>query len=1070
MTATELTKYEMFLQNPSLYVGKCSNGFGEIWTIDKNKLVLKTVSWNSILLKMFDELLMNALDNFKCKVPMTFINCQFSPDSEKIVISNNGKAISLSKTKTVDGTTIFNPELIFSRLFTSTHYSKKEENIAGMNGIGAKIATVFSTNLHIRIINNGTLYEQDFQPKEKEIYTSVPKISKLQSENLTEITFEPDFEKLGCTPELFSDTLQVFIKRLIDVKLSEPVLRIILNGEEILKEFTIDDFWKLFKKEKFIRFQYGRIALSSSFKQFSVINGISVSRGGDHIQKIVNEITGYVEQRMRKTGLKSIVKSSLFILFIGTCAKPSFTSQDKVELDKGFPQTILKEKDLKAIWNELGIGQLILGREREKSTASNSTTAKRLQIKDLTDATYAGTSKSKDCVLFLAEGLSALSFAKIGMKTVLNANYFGCYPVGGKILNVRKSKIEKANANEVLKNIEKILGLRAGARNDNLRYGRVVMLKDADTDGAEILGLLINFFHHHYPEVLSRSFIYEFVTPMIKLFVPESQSFQFPHSENVIKKGNTFIVPFYNEQEFNSFKESHPEIQNMKTEYIKGLAGNEDFEVSHYFTHRDVNEIELIADEHLNETIEIVYGKDSSKRKEWMFDTTERFLERCRKINISDFLNNDVLMFSFENCQRSIPSVIDGLKPSQRKVLWTLFNSSRKNEFQKVFMLTGQIASFAYYNHGDGAMNETIIKMAQTYPGSNNLNLLEPSGFFGSREYLGDDHGAPRYIKCRLNKEILNIFPEIDTKLLPKNFEDNVQIEPKFFVPIIPMVLCNGCRGIGTGYSTFVPMFSVSDLKSLIIDWLETGEFKEIIPKVNGFNGQIRKIENGYQIDGVWKLTKRTSNFDEYEVTEIPYNISIADFEEKLKELFNSKRILNFEYGSKNDGINSVNYLIRTPSGTDLSNLLQLQTRISSKNFTLFSPNGSIHKYESIEDILIEWSLKRYEAYEIRKDFQLKELTKELNIQESKLKFILEIVPILRESDDETILSKLESDKYFKIEGKFDYLLQMPLRQLTPKNVERLKKEIEEIKNKLSKLSNQSVKEMWLIDLNKLKD
>ena len=132
MTATELTKYEMFLQNPSLYVGKCSNGFGEIWTIDKNKLVLKTVSWNSILLKMFDELLMNALDNFKCKVPMTFINCQFSPDSEKIVISNNGKAISLSKTKTVDGTVIFNPELIFSRLFTSTHYSKKEENTSGV--------------------------------------------------------------------------------------------------------------------------------------------------------------------------------------------------------------------------------------------------------------------------------------------------------------------------------------------------------------------------------------------------------------------------------------------------------------------------------------------------------------------------------------------------------------------------------------------------------------------------------------------------------------------------------------------------------------------------------------------------------------------------------------------------------------------------------------------------------------------------------------------------------------------------------------------------------------------------
>ena len=1115
MTATELSKYQMFLQNPSIYVGRCSNVIDESYVFNisadinqskakflkanqnqykdtlKDKLSIEKLNYSSILLKMIDELLMNCLDNYqaslKGKNKMTYI--KVNVENNIITISNNGNAISLNKTKSLDGQSIYNPELIFSKLFTSTHYSKKDENIAGMNGIGAKIATVFSKELKLKIINNGTLYEQSFKATNKTIEASTPMINKLSTkdkhqqasskdkynesiDNITEITFEADKNKIkDLTDAVFNDTIKMLTKRLIDIKLIANSLKIYYNNIEVLEELTIEKLFNLYSINSFVKFNHGFIAKSNSFKQFSIINGISVSRGGTHINSIINNITDYVEKKLKRKNLRTIIKSSLFIIFISNCKQPVFTSQDKVELDSGFDSNILTESELKKIYNELNLEQYIKSKEREKLTASNSTTVKRLQIKDLTDATYAGTKKSNECVLFLAEGLSALSFAKIGMKTVLDANFYGCYPVGGKILNVRKSKLEKANKNDVLINIEKILGLKANSKNDSLRYGKVVILKDADTDGAEIMGLIINFFHFQYPELLKRDFLYEFLTPMIKLLIPNNHlnRYQFNHTENIIKRATYSIIPFYNEQEFNSFKAKYPTVNEYKTEYIKGLAGNEDFEVSHYFKNRDSNEIELCIDDDLKDTIEIVYGKDASKRKDWMIDSTDKFLNRIKKINISDFLNNDVLMFSFENCKRCIPSAIDGLKPSQRKVLWTLMNSKNKDDFKKVFMLTGDTSSFAYYNHGDASMNETIIKLGQTYAGSNNFNIIEPYGFFGSREYLGNDHGAARYIKCRLNPKVFQLIPIIDINLLEANFEDNVKIEPKYFIPVLPLVLINGCCGIGTGYSTYIPMYSMSDIKSFTLHWIKTGEFINITPKVNSFKGSIKKTDNGFIIEGVMKKIKDTLTYDLYEITEIPYDISISSFDNILKELYNDKKILNYEYGDKRknkEGINSVNYIVKVSKGTNLYDLLPMTSKKAMSNMTLFDSNENIIKYENIEDIFIEWSCKRTELYELRKQYIINNLNDKLKILKNKLRFIIELGDVVKDMiDEDTLIECLKDESYDLIDNSYNYLLTIPIKQFTEKNVDNLRNDIKKLEDELKDITNESIEDMWIKDI-----
>ena len=1081
MTATELSSYQMFLQNPALYVGKCSNDSGEVWTIVQDKVQLVRITWNSILLKMFDELLMNCLDNYlTSRGKMSYISVRI--DGHTITIENDGHAIPIDKVKDISGKSVYNPELIFSRLFTSSHYNRTEidENIAGQNGIGAKIASIFSRQLVVEIQNNNKLYTQTFTPNEVEIVPSKPAIKKRNGNNYTKIQFEPNVELISkysdYTEDIYDQTLQMFFKRLIDVKLMEPNIHILLNESEVLREFTIEDLCAMFNKQ-FVKFSSknytGMVAFNTGFKQYSIVNGIYTSRGGDHINKIVSEISGFIESRLRRINLKPLIKSSLLIVFVGRCKKPTFTSQDKVELDKGFQNKLISATDLNRINNELKLETTIVDRERDKATASNSVTAKRLQIKDLTDATYAGTKESSKCVLFLAEGLSALSFAKIGMKTVLDANYFGCYPIGGKPLNVRKATVDRINKNAVISNIEKILGLKTKSDNVNLRYGRVVILKDADTDGAEIMGLIINFFHHQYPNLLHRDFLYEFQTPMIKLYIPNSHlgNYELRHLENVIQFKSYSIVPFYNEQEFNHFKSIYPAISRYKTDYIKGLAGNEDFEVSHYFKQREVNEVQLVPDENLDSTIEVVYGKNTHVRKEWMFNSSEAFLERCQKINISDFLNTDVLMFSLENCKRSIPSAIDGLKPSQRKVLWTLLNKN-SDEYQKVFMLTGQIASYAYYNHGDASMNETIIKMGQNYPGSNNVNLIEPSGFFGSREYLGSDHGAPRYIKCRLNKIARKLFPAIDTKLLPKNYEDNVQVEPKYFIPIVPMVLCNGSCGIGTGYSSFVPMYSLEDLKQFTINWINTGTYMDILPKINGFNGSITKTANGFEIKGCWKLLARTTQYEEWEVTEIPYNIAFVTFESVLKDLYNKKQIIMFRYGDRKKnkkGVNSVNYIIRTGLNVHLENLLPLISRISAKNMTLFDSDGNIKKYWYIRDIFEEWAVLRYDAYEARRNYIIAEHTRTLNILQNRLRFLTEMVPIIRKVESDLDLSAmLEEKEFMKIDGNYEYLLNMPMKQLTKKSIDKINADINAVKSELDSIENKTAYDLWLDDLSNI--
>ena len=194
------------------------------------------------------------------------------------------------------------------------------------------------------------------------------------------------------------------------------------------------------------------------------------------------------------------------------------------------------------------------------------------------------------------------------------------------------------------------------------------------------------------------------------------------------------------------------------------------------------------------------------------------------EIPISDFINKELILFSMADNIRSIPSVADGLKPGQRKIIWGCFKRKLKKEIKvcsphvqrvpsdihpsQVAQLVGYVSEHAAYHHGEQSLTMTIVNLAQDYVGSNNINLLLPNGQYGTRDQGGKDHAAARYIFTELSPLTRSLFNTADEPLLKQQKEDNQPVEPEYYMPIIPMVLVNGADGIGTGKSPPAPPWS----------------------------------------------------------------------------------------------------------------------------------------------------------------------------------------------------------------------------------------------------------------------
>ena len=463
-----------------------------------------------------------------------------------------------------------------------------------------------------------------------------------------------------------------------------------------------------------------------------------------------------------------------------------------------------------------------------------------------------------------------------------------------------------------------------------------------------------------------------------------------------------------------------------------------------------------------SELIDRSFNKNrADERKNWIldFETGKQIDQTKEIIPIHDFVDKELILFSRYDVERSIPSAIDGLKPSQRKVLYAAFKRNMTTD-TKVAQFSGYVAEKSAYHHGEVSLQGTIVGMAQNYVGSNNINFLVPSGQFGSRLMGGKDSASARYIFTRLSSETRKIFPPVDDNLLKYLDDDGDQIEPEFYVPTIPTLLVNGSSGIGTGFSTDIPSYAPKDIISNIKRLINDKAPKQMTPWYRGFQGTIEETSPGvYVSKGVYAISGKTVS-----ISELPIGTWTNNYKEFLEGLLEKKILTDFREKHTEENVLFELDFSGTPDVTGL----KLETTIRTSNMHAFDSKGKIKKYDSPLDILKEWFDVRKEFYIKRKKFLLSDLTTRSIIAENKSRFITMINNgelIVNKKSEPVLVAELKALKFYKVEGSFSYLLNMKISSMTTERAAELEKEAKKLREEVIALTATSEMSMWEADL-----
>lgn len=438
--------------------------------------------------------------------------------------------------------------------------------------------------------------------------------------------------------------------------------------------------------------------------------------------------------------------------------------------------------------------------------------------------------------------------------------------------------------------------------------------------------------------------------------------------------------------------------------------------------------------------------------------------------SITEFLSNEYKEFALYSIEgRAIPSVIDGFKPTQRKILhianqvWK--TGSEKN--LKVFQLSGKVASDAFYHHGDMSLSNAIINLAQKF--KNNAPLLEEDGQFGSLR--SPQPGAPRYIGTKLSSNFRLIYKDFD--LLEYKEEEGETIEPKFFLPIVPTVLINGGSGIAVGFASNILNRDIKEIIDSCIKCINSKKISTIKPSLIGFTGEyIQDQENNKK----WYIRGRFEkvNTSTIKILELPPSMTYEKYEEILDKLVENKEIVSYEDNCKDNIDYTIKFTrsnLESLDDTSLIKLLKLEES-ETENFNTLDENGKLKIFDSVEDIIQYFINFRLKFYQVRKDFELDKLQHELKVLGNRGKFIKNILDgkiIVNNKSKDEIISQIESIALEKIDDSYDYLLRMPIYSLTKEMFEKLKEDFSSKKEEIEKLKLVDPKDMYLSDLSDLK-
>jgi DNA topoisomerase-2 len=496
--------------------------------------------------------------------------------------------------------------------------------------------------------------------------------------------------------------------------------------------------------------------------------------------------------------------------------------------------------------------------------------------------------------------------------------------------------------------------------------------------------------------------------------------------------------------------------------YYKGLGTSTRDEAKEYFQKLNIMPYKYTGKDS-DFSIDLAFNKaKADNRKDWLKSySRESIPSPAASLPYEEFVNKDLIHFSNYNLERSIPNVMDGLKTSQRKILYSAFKRNLKSEI-RVAQFAGYVSEHSGYHHGEASLNDAIVGMAQDFVGSNNIAWFVPQGQFGTRLQGGSDAASPRYIHTYLQPYVKNLVPADDFAVLTYRDDDGLPVEPEWYAPILPMLLVNGCRGIGTGYSTFIPSFNPSHLKNMIMKWLETGDGLDdtLVPWTRGFEGKI-VMEKATECILSGKLEGDT-------ITELPVGTWTADVREKLDELVKDGKLKDYTDMSTDM---KVCIKVKCDDKSVLDKILTDKWKFT--NMHAFDSKCVIRKYATPNEILKEFVAVRLDLYSKRRDAILKALKDKLPYHENVVRFIRQQCeemprPDLRRKTPEECDRLLGAEKFVLIRDCYDYLMNLPISALTLKNAQKYENEFEELKKSITDLENTTPKQMWIGELKAL--
>jgi DNA topoisomerase-2 len=1116
----------------------------------------KKVMYAPAIQNLVQEILTNALDrqyrDATVRHISVWVDCDDAGGPRYIRIKNDGLGVPVVLDQQIQ---LWKPTIAFAHFRSGSNFADQDgpRYTAGRNGYGCKATNVFSTAFHVHTADPRTKMQLDQTFTHNMSVVLDPRVWSFPlKKGFTDVKFRLDLARLGevapsdrhepMRPDLVDlvRTLTIHAVACLNKNVSITFNGVLLGGgstpylKQLAAVFTPQPStdsvaYDVVKNEAGLSvFEVALVKCDTKApcEGLGFVNSLECCEG-THMTFVLNRVVAAVEAVLRckhKKGADftlspSLLKRHCFMVVKVLVDAPHFSSQTKERLSTphgkfgfdwtpsaAFMRTLTAAGVVDAVYQDVVDKELVAARKTMSQKVGTMAGSRRMVVADKYDAATAlrGSGKRKDCYLLVTEGDSARALAVAGL-AVVGREQYGIYALKGKPLNVRNASVDAISKNKEVSTLMQILGLTLGKpvlSLDELNYRKLVIFSDQDPDGAHIGGLLLNLIHALFPSLLALdpAYVQRFPTPLVR----------------ATHKRTGHVACFYAKAAYDAWSaQQGAAASHYNIRYFKGLGTSTSALAREYFSQYSEHVVDIVHTPPADAVMVNMFGTEHSQARRALL-TTHYSKELCvdytqPSVTMEEFVYREVLPYSNYSNIRNIASVLDGLKPVQRKVLFTMLDKNMTSDV-KVAQVVGVIAAHTQYHHGEQSLVETVVGMAQDHVGVSNINLLVPEGQFGSRLDAPSVHSAARYIFTRIDPVARYLFRKEDDAVLVYAEEEGDRVEPECYVPVIPMLLVNGTFGIGTGWSTSVPSYDPRQLMDVceavaqehqrdgwegvqrVLDRLCAPDV--MLPYYDGFKGtlQYHAAAGHYISTGVVELGEKAVR-----ITELPVGVWTHAYVEEVEKRMMVQRAKSpgtkHKPGSVTEDLVVAIDKHWTDAVVDMTlhcaadkwpqvaaladenpagfhKALGLHSDVRVNNMHLHNTTHVLQKYDTVTSIVLEFARARLALYEKRKAHMLAAFQEEAQWLSQKHQFVTWVVRdglAFTGLVDTEVDALLERHSYLRLHGSYDYLLNMPVKSFTADRASKLYEEWQRVERVLADLRGKTVYELWLTDLAELR-